>query len=176
MNTRHLRLSIDFHITIADAPPLLPEGTLEPPDVEYDGRQARLLEAVKNQPDVLRRWMLDLIVHEMDGRTWGYWENILMGGEAALEEMLAPALATLSPDDQEYFAECVQLGVIEECTDMFRQSFTITGDHPVVEEMNGVRVTRTPPERLNVAIESIEDEFARRVARYMYEKFPRWTL
>ena len=47
--TKRLRVLIDFSIEIADTPPPLAPGSIEPPDPEYDGRQARLLEAVKTQ-------------------------------------------------------------------------------------------------------------------------------
>ncbi len=55
ISTKHLRLSIDFHITIADMPP--EDDGLNPPDPVYHARQARLLAAVKNNPQVLTRWM-----------------------------------------------------------------------------------------------------------------------
>src|SRR5579872_1792898 len=105
MSTKHLRLSIDFHVTIADTPPLLPPGTVEPLDTEYDGRQARLLEAVKNHPSVLTRWMHDLIANEMYIHASHYWQDAIMGGEIAFQDILAPALAMLSEEDQEFFQE-----------------------------------------------------------------------
>jgi hypothetical protein len=33
------------------------------------------------------------------------WDTILMGGEIAFKDLLAPAVATLTKDDQEYFTE-----------------------------------------------------------------------
>ncbi len=33
-----------------------------------------------------------------------YWDTMLMGGEIAFQDILAPAIATLAKDDQEYFA------------------------------------------------------------------------
>ncbi|SRR6266568_262081 len=131
MSTKHLRLSIDFHITIADTPPLLPEGAIEPPDPEYDGRQARLLEAVKNNPQVLTRWVHDLIALKMAVHGW---HNLMP--DTPLPEVLAPVLATLSAEDQEYFDEVIMLEVFEECIDMFSDSFTIEEDTPVIKEID----------------------------------------
>lgn len=90
--TKHLRLSIDFTITIADTPPLLPEGSIEPPDPDYDTRQARLLEAIKNNHEMLALYMRDLVAQELDGTFFGYWEEALMGGEKSYLEMIGPVL------------------------------------------------------------------------------------
>lgn len=137
MSTKHLRLSIDFHITIADTPPLLPPGTVEPPDPEYDGRQARLLEAVKNHPQVLTRWMHTLLASEMFIHASHDWQDMIMGGEVAFQDILAPAVATLSEEDQEFFNEGIQFGLFEEFIDMFQKSFTVKEDLPVVAELGG---------------------------------------
>ena len=48
--TKHLRLSIDFHITVAGKPP--DDDGLNEPDPVYRARQARLLAAVKSNPAV----------------------------------------------------------------------------------------------------------------------------
>src|SRR2546430_10264977 len=103
--TKHLRLSIDLTIAIADTPPLLPEGSIEPPDPDYDTRQARLLEAIKNNHEVLTLYMRDLVAHELDVKFFGYWEEALMGGEKSYLEMIGPVLVTRLPEDQEYFNE-----------------------------------------------------------------------
>src|SRR5260370_18117462 len=102
MSTKHLRLSSDFHITIADMPP--EDDGLNPPDPIYHARQARLLAAVKNQPQVLTRWMHELIVSQMHAHGWYDWDNMLMGGDIPFKNLLAPAIATLTQDDQKFFA------------------------------------------------------------------------
>ena len=137
MSTKRLRLSIDFHIIIADTPPLLPPGTVEPPDPEYDGRQARLLEAVRNNPQVLTRWMHDLIAQEMFIHASHYWQDMIMGGEIAFQDILAPAVATFSEEDQEFFNEEIRFGLFGEFIDMFQKSFTVKEDPPVVVELGG---------------------------------------
>lgn len=88
--TKCLRLSIDFRIEIADTPPLLPDGTIEPPDPEYDGRQARLLEAVKSNPEVLMQWMKQIIADNLEVKHAGYWENALTGHEDIEQAEIVP--------------------------------------------------------------------------------------
>lgn len=152
MITKHLRLSIDFHITIADTPPLLPPGTIDPPDPEYDGRQARLLEAVKNNPQVLTRWMHELIESNMLGHGWTWWEEALTDGDIAYTEILAPVLETLPAEDREYFDEVARLDVFEECIDMFSQSFTVQEDPPVISRV----VTEQEKQEAREMLESVQ--------------------
>lgn len=111
---------------------MLPEGTISPPDPEYDGRQARLLEAVKSNPDVLKRWILEEIALQIEAHSVYELADMITGGEVALQDILAPALETLSAEDREYFDEVARLEVFEECIDMFMQSFTVKEDAPVV--------------------------------------------
>jgi hypothetical protein len=137
MITKHVRLSIDFHMTIADTPPLLPPGTIDPPDPEYDERQARLLAAVRNNPQVVTRWLHNLIASAMFVHASHYWEDMIMGGEIAFQNILAPAVATLSEEDQEFFNEGIRSDFFEEFIDMFLKSFTVKEDPPVLEELGG---------------------------------------
>jgi hypothetical protein len=131
--TQHLRLSIDFHITIADTPP--EEDGLNPPDPVHHARQARLLAAVKNHPQVLTRWMHELIVGHMDTHGWYDWDNMLMGGDIAFKDLLAPAIATLTEDDQAFFAEYDQAGsYFEDSINLFQASFTIKEEPAVIRE------------------------------------------
>jgi hypothetical protein len=137
MITKCLRLSIDFHTTIAETPPLLPPGTVDPPDPEYDGRQARLLAAVKNNPHVLTHWLHQLITNEMFVHSSHYWEDMIMGGEIAFQNILAPAIATLSEEDQEFFHEGIRFDLFEKFIAMFQQSFNVQEDPPVMVELGG---------------------------------------
>lgn len=122
MITKHIRLQIDFTITIADEPP---EDELNPSDDAYHACQARLLAAVKAHPDVLRLYLHDLIVGQMHGHAWSDWDHLLLGGEKSFQELLAPAIATLSKDDQAFFREVHELDYFEEFIDLFLRSFTI---------------------------------------------------
>jgi hypothetical protein len=131
--TQHLRLSIDFHITIAGTPP--EEDGLNPPDPVYHARQARLLAAVKNHPLVLTRWMHELIVSQIHSHGWYDWDNMLMEGEITFKDILAPAIATLAEDDQAFFAEYDQAGsYFEDGIDLFQASFTIKEEPAVIRE------------------------------------------
>jgi hypothetical protein len=132
MSTKHLRLSIDFHITIAGMPP--EDDGLNLPDSAYHARQARLLAAVKNNPQVLTRWMHDLIVSQMHSHGWYDWGNMLMGGDISFKDILAPAIATLTEDDQEFFAEGDQVGYFEDFIDLFQASFTVTEEPAVISK------------------------------------------
>ncbi len=102
IRTRHLRISIDFHIIIAGMPP--DDDGMNEPDPVYHARQARLLAAVKSNPALLKQWMYGLIVSQMNQKSWSY-RDVLTGGEIAFLDMLAPSPAVLSEDGQEYFAE-----------------------------------------------------------------------
>ena len=137
MITKRLRLMIDFEIEIADKPPLLPPGTIEPPDPEYDERQARLLKAVKNHPEFLTAWLQELVAGEMYREVGTYWYDALLGGERAYQDVLAPMVATLPGEDQEFFQEMIQLDYFEDCIDMFLQSFVVKKSPPVVVERDG---------------------------------------
>ncbi len=129
--TEHLRLSIDFHITIAGSPP--EDDGLNEPDPVYHGRQARLLEAVRSNPAVLKHWMIDLIVSQMLQKGESYWEA-LTGGEVALQDLLAPALAALPENDREYFADMSPFLTFDDLIDLFRASFTVEEDAPVITD------------------------------------------
>ena len=127
--TKHLRLSIDFHITVTGKPPD-DDGLNEPAPV-YHARQVRLLAAVKSDPAVLKQWMYRLIVDQMHQKGWAYWD-MLTGGEVAFQDMLAPVLEALSEGDQAYFAEEATGVYFEDMIDLFSASFTVTEDPPMV--------------------------------------------
>ena len=126
-----MRLSVDFHITIAGAPP--DDDGMNEPDPVYHARQVRLLAAVKSNPVVLKQWMYDLFVSQMHQKGSSYW-NIITGGEVALQDMLAPARAAVSEDDQASFAEVPKGTYFDDMIDLFLVSFTITEDPPVIRE------------------------------------------
>src|SRR5215469_1282655 len=132
MSTKHMRLSIDFHIRIADTPP--EDDGLNPPDPVYHARQARLLAAIKEDPQVLTSWMHALIVSQMHLHDWYDWDTMLMGDEISFKDLLAPAIATLTEDDQVFFAQDGQAGYFEDSIDLFLASFTVVEDAPVIVE------------------------------------------
>jgi hypothetical protein len=129
--TRHLRLCIDFHITIAGMPP--DDDGMNEPDPVYHARQARLLAAVKSNPAVLKQWMYSLIVSQMKQKSWSFWD-VLAGGDITFQDMLAPALTALSEEDQQYFAEMAKSISFEDIIDLFSASFTIAEDVPAIRE------------------------------------------
>lgn len=129
--TKHLRLSIDFHITVAGTPP--DDDGLNEPDPVYHARQARLLAAVKNDPAVLKQWMYRLIVDQMQQKGWSYWDQ-LTEDDMTLQVILAPASAALSAEDQAYFAEVARGEYFDDMIDLFSASFTITEDALVISD------------------------------------------
>lgn len=129
--TQHVRLSIDFHITIAGSPP--DDDGLNEPDPAYHARQARLLAAVRSNPAVLQQWMSRLIVDQMRKMRWAYWDR-LISGEIAFQDMFAPTLAALPEDDQASFAEVATGESFEDLIDRFSASFTVTEDAPMMTE------------------------------------------
>jgi hypothetical protein len=50
---------------------------------------------------------------------------------------LAPAVATLSEDDQEFFHGGIRIDLFEEYIAMFQQSFIVEEDPPVIVELGG---------------------------------------
>jgi len=156
--TKHLRLSIDFHITIAGTPP--DDDGLSEPDPVYHARQARLLAAVKSNPAVLKQWMDDLIVSQMQQKGWSYWE-MLTGGEIAFKDLLAPAIATLSEDDQAFFAEYDQAGYFEDGINLFQASFTIEEEPAVVVDMDAddEEEMEQPMKKYTITVQQSGDQF-----------------
>lgn len=137
MIEKHIRLHIDFTITIAEQPPCLLPGDIDPPEAahEYDARQARLLEAVKAHPDVLKAWLHSVIAGQMHSHNWYDWDTLLMGRELSYQDLLTPAIATLSKEDRDFFSEGHHLGYFEDYIDLFQQSFTIVEDPPRLVEL-----------------------------------------
>ena len=86
---------------------------------------------------MLTRWMHDLIASEMYRHASHYWYDMITGGEIAFQDILAPALATLSEEDEEFFNEGIRFDLFEEFIDMFQKSFTVTEDPPVIVEPEG---------------------------------------
>jgi hypothetical protein len=133
--TEHLRLSIDFHISVAVTPPN--DDGMNEPDPIYHARQVRLLAAVKSNQAVLKNWMHSLIVGQLYRYGWHEWDK-LTGGEVFLQDILAPALATLPEDDQAYFAEVPKGEYFDDKIDLFSASFTIQEDQPIIREIEEV--------------------------------------
>lgn len=131
----HLRLSIDFHISVAGTAPN--DDGMNEPDPNYHARQDRLLAAVKSNPAVLKNWMHSLIVGQMSQHTWYEWGK-LTGGEVSLQAILAPALAALPEGDQAYFAEVPKGEYFDDKIDLFSASFTIQEDQPIIREIDEV--------------------------------------
>lgn len=130
--TKHVRFSIDFHIIVAGIPP--DHDGLNEPDPLYHARQARLLAAVKNNPAVLKRWLRDRIANQMQQKDSSYWGDMLVGGDIAFQDMLAPALAVLPEEDREYFAFIPKGLYFDDMIDLFSASFSVREDAPVLQE------------------------------------------
>jgi hypothetical protein len=129
--TEHRQFSIDCHITIAGTPP--DDEDLNEPDPAYHARQARLLAAIRSHPAVLQQWMSRLIVKQMRKMHWVYWDS-LIGGEIAFQDLLTPALAAVSEDDQASFVEVATGQSFEGMIDLFAASFTVTEDPPLIRD------------------------------------------
>ena len=130
--TKHIRLSIDFYITVAGVPP--DHDGLNEPDPVYHAHQARLLAAVKSNPEVLKRWLRDLIANRMQQKDSSYWGDMLVGGDIAFEDLLAPALAVLPEEDRAYFAFIPRGVYFDDMIDLFSASFSVKEDVPVLQE------------------------------------------
>lgn len=121
--TKHLRLFIDFSISIAEAPPV--DNSQNPPDPVYYNQQARLLAAVKNNPQVLTHWLRSLVASKMCEHNSYEWDAILLGDEVTPRKILEPVIEALPGEDQEFFEEVDQAGYFSDFIDLFYESFTI---------------------------------------------------
>jgi hypothetical protein len=130
--TEHVRLSIDFHISVAGTPPN--DDGMNEPDPIYHARQVRLLAAVKSNPAVLKQWIHSLIVGQMYHYGWREWDNLL-GREVSLQAILAPALSTLPEDDQVYLADVPKGEYFDDKIDLFSASFIIHEDQPIMRDI-----------------------------------------
>ena len=90
---------------------------------------------MKNNPEMLSRWLQELVAGEMYREVGTYWYDALLGGEEAFEDILAPVIATMPVEDQEFFRDTAQAGYFEEDTKMFRQSFSVKASPPSLIEM-----------------------------------------
>jgi len=78
--------------------------------------------------------MHQMIVGEMHVHGWYDWDNILMGGEISFRDILAPTIANLSNDDQEFFAKGDQVSHFENVIDLFQASSRILEEPAVIRE------------------------------------------
>jgi hypothetical protein len=62
---------------------------------------------------------------------------MIMGGEMAFQNILAPVVATLSEEDQKFFNEGRRFDLFEEFINMFQKSFIVKEDPPVMVELGG---------------------------------------
>jgi hypothetical protein len=79
-----------------------------------------------------------MTVGEMYVHGWYKWDNIFMGGEIGFRDILAPTIATLSNDDQEFFAKGDQVSYFEDVIDLFQASSRILEEPAVIREQGEV--------------------------------------
>lgn len=144
MLTKYLHLSINFEITIADTPPEIEADKVEGMEPEeYNGYQARLLEAVKSNPGVLGRYLHSLVADKMMKHSQWDWDDLIMGvqpGEDVdVERILKPAIATLSPEDREFWRDRGELD-FSDIADLFMASFTVEETPPMIWDVSGLSV------------------------------------
>lgn len=124
MSKAKVRLSLQFTIDFDDTP--LHQGEA-PEEQEYNQRQLRLLQTVLSDKKRRLTFLRYCIASQMELVSWRDWYQFLLGDEDAQVKMvLAPSLATLPQDDQEFFQEAEEHDVfyenVEEMIDCFSTS------------------------------------------------------
>ena len=82
---------------------------------------------------VLKQWMCSLIAGQMQQKGWSYWDNLTVG-DIASQELLTPALAASSEEDQTYFVAVASDNSFDDLIDLFSASFAITESTPVITD------------------------------------------
>jgi hypothetical protein len=128
---KQFRITLDFTIMVDDKDLL----TSSCPEEEvYNDRQQLLLQAVVHSPEILEKWHRHLLAGNLECMGWKEWHSLLGDDpEGETDTILLPAIAQLSGDDQEWFAEAVQEDVLVECTEEFHDCFTVTLDENTVK-------------------------------------------
>lgn len=111
MITKHIQLTLNFKVTASDTP--------QPPDDsqdwhEYMERQKRLLQVVLTNQEHLHSLLRYQVTSHLEGMNWRKWDELLLGDNAEIEDVLAPVIAALSEADQEYFKDAEEHGVFYE--------------------------------------------------------------
>lgn len=141
--TKHLRLQLDFTVTI-DESTIPTNGVLAHPDRsgddeawrESDEHQRRLFKMIVTHKDMLETYLTYLLASELGAMTWQQWQDLLLGApEDNLEEALRPAIALLDASAQEYFANAKENGTFFECTEEFQESIQSSLDDAIIVDM-----------------------------------------
>jgi hypothetical protein len=134
--TKHFRMVMDFTVTGDDSK--IPangvhatfhggNSTRSGDDAlwkEDDDRQRRLFQAVLSNKQSLRQFMEVEIATWLECSASNQWHDILFDvDELQTEQVLQPAISTLSEDDQRHFAEVEEEGVFFENTEVFHDCF-----------------------------------------------------
>jgi len=126
--TKRFRVTLDFTITIDED--AIPPGA-DSDEHTYNERQHRLFLAVLNNEHVLNAYCRYLLSSWFENGTH-HWDKSLLAeyqsnrphGWIDLEQILPPAIAALSIDDQTYFQEVYEEGIFYENTETFQECFS----------------------------------------------------
>lgn len=139
---RHYRVTLDFRLLAREITEEVCRESAartgrkgpEPYSEEEVGRQSRLYELLRADPKTLEQYLLSVLTQEAGG----YISEGLMHAFDAVEEdeLLVPLYRSMSEEDERYFEECRQAGVLSENTGLVSAAFKVEWVGAEVEEMS----------------------------------------
>lgn len=133
---KSIRLTLQFSVDIDEA--RIPAGD-DLRDQEYNDRQRRLLQSILSHKENYRAYLHYCVASCIDGLTWQDWHELLLGEEKAqAKEILAPMITTMNEEDQAFFKEAEEEGVLSENVEKAEGCFStsLESTEIVVEDGN----------------------------------------
>lgn len=138
---KRFRIQIDFTIDSDEGmvqPDLRFQTSRSKEEVEADtALQRRLYQAVLSQPETLRAYLEYCIFSALETMGSGDWCEAFKKDTFDIEDILTPAVATLSNEDQQWFGGASENQVFFECTEEFQDGFIVTRDQITLIDLSG---------------------------------------
>jgi hypothetical protein len=141
---RHYRITLDFRLRLR---PITPEvcresfffkdenaSADEPHLRENVERQRRLLALLRNNKQVLERYLLTVVAQEAAGLVFGGLAEAF--GVTEDEDVLSPLYAQMSEEDAKYFEGCAEEGLLWESAQPVAKAFGVEWVGAELAEIN----------------------------------------
>ncbi|MGB8507708.1 MAG: hypothetical protein WCD76_04830 [Pyrinomonadaceae bacterium] len=139
---RHYRVMLDFRLQAVEITEEVCRESAtrtgrkgpEPYSAEEVERQSRLYDLLRADPKTLEQYLLSVLTQEAGS----YASEGLMHAFDAQEEgeLLVPLYRRMAEEDERYFEECRQMGVLSENTELIAAAFKVEWVGVEVEEMS----------------------------------------